>query len=359
MKIDNAVIPVVIPAFQPKETLLDLAEGLCRIGISDIVVVDDGNSQEGSGNEIFKKMKKMYGCEIVRHYVNMGKGRALKDGFNFCLCKYPNLIGCVTADADGQHTPEDIYRCMMALMENRHMLILGCRNFDQENIPLKSKLGNKITRNICRWFCGIKISDTQTGLRALPKEFMEHMLNIGGERFEFETNMLLESKARCEIKEIEIQTVYDSKENHETHFDPIKDSIRIYKILGKEFLRFLFSSFSSSLIDLALFASFVDVFKENEVLHYVTFATVSARVLSAVYNYIINYKIVFDSREKHRLSTSKYFALACIQMILSAILVTLGAGVFSFMPETGIKIAVDAVLFFLSYTIQRKYIFKV
>lgn len=350
-------IPVLIPAYQPNEMLLKLIKELKSIGITDIVIVDDGNTR--GGYDIFESIGQMFDCDIVRHCVNMGKGRALKDGFNYCICKYPNLYGCVTADADGQHTPEDIYKCMKALAENREMLILGCRDFDQENVPVKSKLGNKITRTICKWFCGINVSDTQTGLRAIPKKFMEHLLNVSGERFEFETNMLLETKGRCEIKEVTIHTVYDSKENHATHFDPIKDSIKIYKILGKTFLRFVFSSFSSSCIDLALFSYFVFLLKEKDTVFYAALATILARVISAVYNYIINYKIVFKSTEKHRMSTLKYFFLAIIQMLFSAVLVTTGIKALYFLPEIWIKVIVDIVLFFISFIIQRKYIFKV
>lgn len=350
-------IPIIIPAYQPNDMLLKLIHELKNIGITDIVIVDDGNA--GGEYDIINKAEQIFGCDIVHHCVNLGKGRALKDAFNYCICKYSNLYGCVTADADGQHTPEDIYKCMKTLEENNEMLILGCRDFEQENVPIKSKLGNKITRNICKWFCGINVSDTQTGLRAIPKQFMEHLLNVSGERFEFETNMLLEAKGRCAIKEVTIQTVYDSKENHATHFDPIKDSIKIYKILIKMFVRFVFSSLFSCFIDLVLFSYFVFILKSKDIIFYAAFSTIGARIISAIFNYLINYKIVFKSTEKYKMSITKYFFLAVTQMLLSAVLVTTGIGIFHFLPEVGIKLIVDTFLFLISFVIQRRYIFKV
>lgn len=253
-------IPVIIPSLEPDERLMDLIKDLKKENIQNIILINDGSSEEY--NHYFEMAQKDYGCTVLRHYVNLGKGRALKNAFNYCLLTFPNLIGCVTADSDGQHRPKDIKKCMEALHATN--LILGCRDFNKEDVPQKSRLGNKITRQVCKYLCGIDVSDTQTGLRAIPKKFMKELLSVSGERFEFETNMLIETKkSGVNIEEVEIQTVYDSKDNHTTHFNPIKDSIMIYKIFGRMFIEFIFSSLSSSVIDLILFAYFCKIYSNT------------------------------------------------------------------------------------------------
>ncbi|EJW97654.1 glycosyltransferase, group 2 family protein, partial [gut metagenome] len=176
--------------------------------------------------------EQQYNYTVLRHVVNQGKGRALKTAFNELLNREEPVFGCVTADSDGQHTPLDICRCMDMLKQHPQALVMGCREFTSNQVSFKSKLGNELTRTICSFLCGIQVSNTQTGLRGVPREFMKELLNVPGERFELETNMLIACKNRIEIQEVPIQTVYDSKVDHKTHFDPVRDSIRIYKILA-------------------------------------------------------------------------------------------------------------------------------
>lgn len=238
-------------------------------------------------------------------------------------------------------------------------LVLGVRNFDAPNVPNKSKWGNKITCQACKFLCGVSVSDTQTGLRAIPKTFMAHLLSTPGERFEFETRMLIEAKNFAPIVEVQIDTVYDSKDNHSTHFDPIRDSLRIYRILGGQFVRFLLSSISSSVIDLVLFGLFCSVLRLwVPSAAYAGIATIGARVISAIYNYCINYIFVFGNRNHHNLSGVKYFVLAFVQMCCSALLVSIGVYLFPGCEELLIKIPVDVFLFLISYVIQREFVYR-
>lgn len=349
-------IPIVIPAYEPDENLLILCRSLVENHMEDIVVVDDGSSVEYQS--VFEAVHKECHCIILKHAVNLGKGRALKDAFNFLLNERKDLVGCVTADSDGQHTVKDIKKCMEALEQNKGCFVLGCRDFDQPDVPFKSRFGNKLTQKVCKGLCGIVVSDTQTGLRAIPKEFMEYLLNTSGERFEFETNMLVESRRRFDIMEVMIETVYDSKTGHRTHFDPVVDSIRIYKIFGAIFFKYLISSFSSAVLDILLFSLLCPMLKAVDPLWYAAGATTLARAVSAFYNYLLNYKVVFKSSEKHSRSAIKYFALAVVQMCISAMLVTVGVHIFYMLKEITVKIAVDFVLFFISYRIQNGYIFR-
>ncbi len=249
-------IPVIIPAYEPDEKMIRLLQTLQEAGIERIVVVDDG-----SGNEyrnLFEQAKQL-GAIVLTHAVNLGKGRALKTAFNEVLNRYPEAIGAITADSDGQHTPACIQKCMEAMEKEPEKLILGCRNFDQDNVPAKSEWGNKITRQVLKYLCGVAVSDTQTGLRGIPAAFMRHLMNVKGERFEFETYMLLEAgEQKVGICEVPIETVY-LNDNKGSHFNPLLDSARIYLVFAK----FLFSSLSSCIIDLVLFALFCSLTKER------------------------------------------------------------------------------------------------
>ena len=179
--------------------------------------------------------------------------------------------------------------------------------------------------------------------------------------------MLLEVSGRCCLTEIPIQPIYESKENHQTHFRPVVDSIRIYKILGKKFIKYIFASLSSFILDIALYhlfcLLFADMFPSTSVSIAdvgmgVFMATVSARVISAIYNYLINYKFVFKSRASKGASLTKYALLAIIQMCVSAGVVSLIAFILHLETTTLVKAIVDTLLFFLSYTIQQKLVFR-
>lgn len=345
---------LIIPSYEPNEDFISLCEELWENDI-ETIIVDDGSDIEQYG-WVFSEIERKCGFTVIRHAVNLGKGRALKNAFNFCLLNYPDIIGVITADSDGQHKISDICRCMDALKSTPDELILGCRDFSDENIPWKSKFGNELTKKICNYLCGIKLTDTQTGLRGIPKKFMELLLRTEGERFEYETNMLIVAKkSNVKIREIPIETIYESKENHKTHFNPIADSIKIYKIFAKLFLKYIISSFSSFVLDLCVFTIGVKLLSNCHV--YILIATIIARIISGAYNYLINYKFVFSSDKKTISSLSRYVILAIIQMLSSAILVTGVKIVFPMISETVIKIFIDTMLFFVSYKIQQKYVY--
>lgn len=348
-------IPVIIPAYEPDEKLLILLNHLKEAGIRNMIVVDDGSGSDYQA--LFARAEATEGCTVLHHAVNLGKGRALKTAFNACLLRFPTQCGCVTADSDGQHTPQDILACMKKLWENPEALVLGYRNFDAADVPMRSSFGNKCTRKVFRYLVGLSVSDTQTGLRAIPASFMKSLMNVRGERFEYETNMLIETKnMSVPILEVPVETIY-LEENKTSHFNPIKDSIRIYMIFGK----FLFSSLSSSVLDLALFGLFCKILRAASGiwtgLPYIVGATILARIISAIYNFLLNYKVVFQSNANLAAAAAKYFALAVCQMLCSAFLVNELFGLLGGY-EVAVKIPVDVLLFFLSFVIQREFVYR-
>ena len=349
--------PIVIPAYEPDNRMLGLLESMKEKDLGPVIIVDDGSGPEYAA--LFAQAQVCLhglGGTVLTHEVNRGKGRALKTAFAYILDNYPDAAGCVTADSDGQHSADCILSVRHALEDNPDKLVLGVRRFDSEGVPWRSRAGNKITEKVFSYVSGVHVTDTQTGLRGIPRAFMEQLLDVPGERFEFEMQMLLESSGEYPVLEIPIQTIYDSKDNHQTHFNTFSDSVKIYRILAKKYLKYVFASVSSCVIDLALFAVFCFLLKEK-LPAYITVSTVLARVISAVYNYTVTYKLVFASKQKVSVSGMKFFILAIVQMSLSALLVTAGCSLLPFIPEVAVKACVDCVLFFISYTVQQKYIF--
>lgn len=352
-------IAIIIPAYEPDKRLISLIDDLVQKDIGPIFVVNDGSdmSFDCIFNAIKDKVENSGGL-ILKHEVNKGKGRALKTAFGYILDNVKNVQAVVTADSDGQHTSECIQHVIDASLYNQDSLILGIRTFEDKDIPWKSKFGNKITEKVFKYITGAHITDTQTGLRAIPRSYLPELLNIKGERFEFEMRMLIDAVDKVEILEIPIQTIYDSKDNHQTHFDPLKDSIRIYRILGERFIKFIFSSVSSCLLDLLIFGILCFFLKQKAPMFYIIYSTVIARIISAIYNYAMNFKFVFKSNEDIGKAAIKYFLLAIIQMSCSALLVTGLVRAFPKGIEVLFKAIVDTILFFISYSIQQRLVFK-
>ncbi|MGI6717168.1 MAG: glycosyltransferase [Eubacteriales bacterium] len=342
---------IVIPALDPNERICILVGDLVKAGFSNIVIVDDGSMEDNK--KYFEILKANYGCRILKHAVNMGKGRALKTAFNYVLNEFPDTAGVVTADCDGQHTVEDIIKCSNELEQNPSSLIMGVRDFSKDNVPFRSRFGNIATVYAMRFFCGIRLSDTQTGLRGIPIEFMSHLLNVSGERFEFETHMLIATRDYgVKITEVPISTVYINN-NSSSHFRPLTDSLKIYSI----FLYFIAASLISFIVDIGVFSLTLPLFFGLTGVYYIWFATGFARVVSSAVNYAINQRRTFKNRAKVRDSMPKYFTLCLVQMAASAGLVSLFHSALGG-SETFIKIIIDTLLFFVSFQIQRAWVFK-
>ena len=191
---------VLIPAYKPEERLIKLSEKLLSEDFLEIVVVDDGSGEDFA--PIFLKLKEM-GVTVLAHAINLGKGSALKTGFNFVATERPDAAGVVTADADGQHLVKDIKRVGEALLAQESTIVLGSRKFAGK-VPLKSRFGNTITKAVFNLVSGEKIRDTQTGLRGFPASSLKDMLALKGSRYEYEMNVLLEaSKFGLKLSEVD------------------------------------------------------------------------------------------------------------------------------------------------------------
>lgn len=342
---------IIIPSLNPDAALLDVIYSLKKVGFNDIIIVNDGSFEETQ--YIFETAVKEHDCTLLTHEVNKGKGRALKTAFGFILGSDLFCDGVICVDSDGQHSAEDILACKALAEQNKSAVILGCRDFSNTNVPKKSRYGNHLTSAIFHNM-GMPVSDTQTGLRVIPHSLLKEFMLIEGERFEYETNMLMYLfKKKVPVLEQKIKTIY-FEQNSKTSFRPFIDSIMIYSRLIKYFV----VSGLSFLLDYGLYLVFLWLLSLSLTESVAIFCAVAiSRVLSSIFNYIMNRKAVFNSENLAHNSFYRYVLLVVIQMLTSAGLVILFGKNLGFDPKF-IKIPIDIILAFISYNVQKKYVFK-
>ncbi|WP_395404182.1 glycosyltransferase [Arthrobacter sp. UC242_113] len=270
---------ILIPACEPDTQLLDVIDAIRAADPAlSLVIVDDGSGPAYA--QIFGGARRA-GAHVISHPANRGKGSALKTGFGFILDRFPGR-DVVCADSDGQHSVVDILRVADLAGTDAASMVLGARTFAGD-VPSRSRFGNAATRLLFRLTTGQRISDTQTGLRGYPAAMLPWLLTVGGERYEYELNLLLEAEAAgYGIACVGIATIY-LDHNSGSHFRPLADSARIDAPL----LKFLLSSFAGFLIDTVAFLAL------SAATDSVLAAVVGARCLSATANYLINHRLVF------------------------------------------------------------------
>jgi len=223
------IVPI-IPSLNPDDKLIKLVNELIKNEFTKIIIVDDGSVDK----YIFNELKNNKECIVLTHDVNMGKGCALKTAFNYYQEYLLNdYKGVITLDSDGQHQISDVINISNVLADN-DLFILGTRLFNTKETPLRNKTGNRITSKVFKWLYKVYLKDTQTGLRAIPNRLIDLHLKSSGDRFEYELNALIDLvKANEKILQIDIKTIYLENSNKNSHFNPFKDSYRIYKIMFK------------------------------------------------------------------------------------------------------------------------------
>ena len=336
---------VVIPVYEPEECLEELAEQVMDIS-DELIIVDDGSAD--TEDEIWERISHM--ATVLHHPYNRGKGAAIKTALEYIKDNYKksDVIGIM--DGDGQHLPTDMNRLLLRAEQNHEALILGVRSVG-EKMPLRSRIGNQLTRGIFRVLSGEYISDTQSGLRAFSGKLIPMLLKVEGERYEYETNVLMELvKQGIPVVELPIQTVYKDQENSTSHFHVIRDSIRIYGQLFK----FTGSSLLSFAVDYVLFGLMVWILPEGVV--ELVAANAIARVFSATFNYTMNTRIVFQ-KKMGKTSALQYMVLAIGIFFMNNMILNLYAEVFG-LPVMEAKLLTELTLFILSFTIQRFWIFR-
>jgi len=328
-------ICVLIPAYCPDQRLVDFVEGI--VPHFSVLVIDDGCGT--SYLPVFDACRNL-GAQVLRHEQNRGKGAALKTGIRRCM-EMDQVDGIVTADADGQHTLPDLLRVAEALKKHPDTVILGARTFQQ--MPSRSKFGNTCSMVAFRLCTGLKITDTQTGLRGLPASLFSRLLEVEGERYEYEMNMLLSLRSwKAAYLEVPIQTLYFD-ENAGSHFHALRDGLRVFS----QIIKYGLSSIAATLVDYAAYLLFLLFFSP-------AWSYVFARAISCGINYYVNCRMVF--RRKVSLSNAGgYFALVLVSTLIGS--VSVGFLTSRGFPEVLTKLVIDGLLFFVNYLVQKHWIF--
>ena len=298
---------VVIPAYKPDDRLPPYVQALKDAGIGKIVVVDDGSGQDYQ--RFFEQIPEDGVSHVISYQPNCGKGVALKRGMAWLLDECPGQDIVVTADSDGQHTVEDVLRMAEDLARDPSGLLLGSRDFSQEHVPPKSRMGNRITSVVFRLLYGCWVGDTQTGLRGFHRDLLPAMIAVPGDRYEYEMNVLIECAAMNLLK----------------YFGTSLD-----RQVGVLFIR---------------------------VVPHILIATVAARILSGVTNFFLNRSFVFTDKGKVSRAFLRYLGVFLLVMLLSAVL-TSSLHLWLGWSDNTAKIPVDIVLFFVSYHLQRRWVFQ-
>ena len=355
-------MPIIIPAYKPDEKLLLLLRDLRQKTDEEIVLVDDGGG--AAFRDIFDRAE-AFGVTRLVHPVNRGKGAALKTAYAYL--KEKGVTGAIcTADADGQHLPADILRCLESAEQNPGVLVIGGRAF-RGNVPFRSRFGNTLSRWTFRILMGRSVYDTQTGLRAFSPDLLDLMLSVPGDRYEYEMQVLCQAaKAKVPFLEIEIETVY-LEDNSSSHFNPLRDALRVYGILLKsaagrlfQVISFSFSSIVCFLTDLVLYWAL------NTFVFSATFDTkanialaslLCARAVSSTINYLINRNVVFQSRKSPFRSTVLFYLTVLVVFGLNHGLNVLFWDALE-LPKVLSIVLAQMICFPLSFLVQKFIVFR-
>lgn len=346
----------VVPVFNPEPGLLTLCRML-QESFPLVIVVDDGSREHADD---FHRLDPS--VVVLRHKVNCGKGRAIKTAFAWLRAERPEISGAVFVDGDGQHRIEDV--CAVAEMAARsNEVVFGVRDFTKSNIPFRSRFGNVLTSFLVRLIFRFKIFDTQTGLRAIPSRMFEQMIFLEGERYEYEMRIFGLLRALHEpLVQIPIETIYIDN-NRVSHFRPVRDSILVYRgLFGTAFPKFIGSSILGFVVDNLVFTATLLVLQKIDLnLNTAIFGSLAiARAVSATLNYFVNLKCVFKSSSHFAVSFGRYWTLVALIAVLSYLGTTFLVSKLGLTGPiiTAVKIVVEVVLFVLSFTLQKKWVFK-
>jgi len=332
---------VLIPAYEPGGSLVELVR---HLGHHTVVVVDDGSGPRYAG--VFHRVRGL-GAEVITSERNRGKGHALRTGFAFIQDRYPGR-DVVCADSDGQHRPDDIEAVARHVEVSGAAMVLGGRRFTGA-VPARSRFGNAVTSAAFRLVTGVRLMDTQTGLRAYPAWMLPWLGRVGGDRFEYEQRLLLQAaRERLPIAEVEIATVY-LRDNESSHFRPIRDSVRIYRPL----LAFSMSSLLAFAVDTVALLTLVALTGN------LALSAVAARLISATGNYAVNRAYVFGSGANPAVrpgSALRYAALAGVLLLLNVVLLEALTSLTG--SVLAAKLLTEVSLFAASFLVQRSLVFS-
>ena len=346
---------ILIPAYRPDgEILKRIIRQISCFDVDHIIVVDDGNGPEFE--PLFDQIKELKKTWVLHHPENKGKGSALRTGFRHILRSIPGFSCVVTVDAGGQHLPRDVKKIIDAVLNHEESIILGVRDF-KGKVPLRSYIGNKLTYLMFRGVTGRKITDTQTGLRAIPRTILEELVGLSSRRYAYELEMLLTLvHRRIPIVEVPITTVYEDN-SAMSSFRPVSDSISVYTTLFRWWISFkLFQILKYSLS--SIFSTITDFGAYILLIHFsfgIGPASILARGLSVMIHFSANKYFTFSVKNLPDVKEiGKYLLVVGLNLSLSIGFIHL---LVRYLPVGEVTAKVMAQLFLFTYALLNGFVF--
>ena len=354
----NAVI--VIPALNPPATLPDYVARLKQQGYARIIVVNDGSRTDKL--PVFLKLKRL-GAIVIDHDMNLGQGVALRTGFQYYLDHFQgDSDGVITLSADRQVRIEDVEKIGSALHNEQAMgsfaLVVGTRDLNGRFVSDYDYRMGGIMKLLYHMLMGVHLNDPLAGVMGIPDLRIRQCMAIEGDGFAYVTSLTM-SFEQIGFLQVPVEYV-QYEEGVERSFRKVADTIRILYTIFKKFILYSITSVSASILDVILFSIFNGItFRGNPLA--IIYSTVCARVISASVNYLLTKHFVFHFKSSSAQGSTKsagaFMLLSAMQCICSALVVSAVKALLGG-SATGIKVLVDTTLFFVSYKLQHKFIFK-
>ncbi len=226
-----STIVIVIPTYNPSELLLKTLKDLSQFPeFYDIrrIIVNDGSN---ASNKYLSSLKKEQNVILIDHKINKGKGAAIKTALREIINTMPWVEYMITVDSDGQHRGSDVLSVFQSILEKGEGVHIGTRCLSKDSTPLRSYIGNVVSRKVFGWMHRCNLHDTQSGLKAYPRQSFNLLLSLSGNRYEFEMEAIIKIiHEKIKIFEIPIATVYFNN-NRASHFKPLKDSFQVLWVM--------------------------------------------------------------------------------------------------------------------------------
>jgi glycosyltransferase involved in cell wall biosynthesis len=216
-------ILILIPAYNAGRWLNQLIERMPPdVDRSDILIVDDGSTDDTL------PIAQRCGVSVTSHGRNLGKGAALKTGFDAGISRGYDLI--LTLDADLQHPPEWIPLLARPILAGEADLVIGARSRQETSMSSVRRFSNALTSALISWRVGQKIPDSQSGFRAIRSGILKE-IQLTTSRYETETELLIKAADRgFRIGHVPIPTIYAGETSSIRH---VVDTCRFIRLFIK------------------------------------------------------------------------------------------------------------------------------
>jgi glycosyltransferase involved in cell wall biosynthesis len=224
-EIKDKKIFIVIPAFNEESVIQDVIREVQGAGYKNIIVVDDGSSDDTQA-----KASELLGKMALKHKINRGKGGATKTGIEAAKLLDADII--VTIDGDGQHNPGDIQKLIAPIIENEYDVVLGTRLLNPKGMPWYKIIANHVG-NFFTWLLfGLWVTDSQSGFRAYSKHASE-VINTKADRYEYDSEVIREIYIyKLKFTEVPITVRYTEYSMGKFHKQGLVNGIKtLYKMV--------------------------------------------------------------------------------------------------------------------------------